>query len=1115
MGMDTKDKPIFFDPSARRWFWVKTIFFVLLFLLVSCIGGSLISIFRTPTLINTVNFKEPSLTYVAPNYNSIGQLPGNIFNNIPTIPIKDNGNSKVNYIGFINSESISNELARSHLDKLDMVIGNWLSIEKNNASISEADPYLTRNMLEYIRSHKPQMKILVSLSDSNENKDQIKNILNNEELQENLIGNLLNYVQTKKINGVVLDFSLLNIIEPEKMISFITNLTERFHANNLSVMVTVPMIAANFPYYKTLSNTVDRIILLAFNDLPTANPAPISDLNAYLANLYEITTSIPANKMIIALGDIGYDWYEGSTMPQKISYVDVMQLAQLAHATITFVPNVFNPTFDYLDEEKTLHHVWYLDATTAFNEMAIAQPLHPYGYAITLGKEDPSIWNIFDNTNLDNRAAQSLTTIDTHQFVTKIGEESNIIKVTKNIKLGKRKIIFDEKIGMIANQSYDSYPSSYSIINFPISHAQKRVALTFDDGPNPVATPKILDILKKTKTPATFFIIGNNGNKNNILIQRELQEGHDIGNHSFTHPDISRISHIQLKLEMNGTTRMFETAIGKTTYLFRPPYGVDGSPKTYKEAIPLTLISDKGYLIIGLDVDSLDWTLPGVNNIVHNVLSQIHDDQDNIIIMHDGGGMTRDQTIAALPIIIDKLKKLGFQFVTISNLLKTNPIAQTTKITPSLENIMNNISFYVFGQIDKLVRVLFFITIILGILRFFTITVLSLYQKYFDTNPNLPVDHFSVTVIVSAYNEEKSIVPMINSLLKTRRPEKFEIMVIDDGSTDNTLKMLNDNFSQNPQIKILSQPNSGKATALNKAVALSQSDIIICFDADSLCAEDAIEKLLQPFNQANVAAVAGNLHVGNQINILTKWQALEYTSTQNLERRAFKLLNAVTVVPGAIGAWRRNVILEAGGFTYDTVTEDFDLTIKVRKLGYIIGLAPDALVVTEAPDTVRGLIRQRYRWMFGTLQVAKKHINAFFNPKYGTLGFIAIPNIFIQLFIQLVAPIMDLYLILSLLGLFLDWFYHPLVEFNQNLIVVVVSYGLYQIFDFVASYIAIVLDGHQKKSLLWWLFLQRFCYRQLVYYIVFKTIRDAIKGKEVWWGRPVRKGTVKHHVSNS
>ncbi len=268
---------------------------------------------------------------------------------------------------------------------------------------------------------------------------------------------------------------------------------------------------------------------------------------------------------------------------------------------------------------------------------------------------------------------------------------------------------------------------------------------------------------------------------------------------------------------------------------------------------------------------------------------------------------------------------------------------------------------------------------------------------------------------------------------------------------------------------------------------------------------------MRHFENSRIGAIAGNAKVGNRINILTYWQALEYITNQNLDRRAFSLLNCITVVPGSVGAWRKKAILEAGGFQDRTLAEDSDLTFFIIRNGYKVAYEDSAIAFTEAPDTVRNFIKQRFRWMYGTFQSAWLHKRALLEKKSRFLGIIGIPNIFIfQVIFPLLSPIVDAALVFALLWIGWQKYQHPL-DFNamHSFQRVFVFYALFLIVDFLTSSIAFFLEKKEDWSLLFWIFPQRFFYRQLMYFVAIKVFIGVLRGKLVDWGKFERKASVR------
>ncbi|HEX7775255.1 MAG TPA: glycosyltransferase family 2 protein, partial [Parvibaculum sp.] len=368
--------------------------------------------------------------------------------------------------------------------------------------------------------------------------------------------------------------------------------------------------------------------------------------------------------------------------------------------------------------------------------------------------------------------------------------------------------------------------------------------------------------------------------------------------------------------------------------------------------------------------------------------------------------------------------------------------------------------------------------------------------------------HIRVSVIVPAYNEENVIVSTVRGILASDYSE-IEVVVVDDGSKDDTLGVLHRNFDSEARVAIVSIPNGGKANALNVGIASARGEVIVALDADTQFEPETISRLVRWFGDETVGAVAGNAKVGNRVNMITRWQALEYISAQNLERRALAALGTLTVVPGAVGAWRRSVLDELGGFRGDTLAEDQDLTINLQQAGYRVHFDSSAVAWTEAPATFGGLSKQRFRWSYGTLQCLWKYRSLTFNPRFGTLGMIALPQVWLfQIALTALAPLADLLLIWQLISQWIAYSEHGAEFQNADLKTVGYYYCVFIAVDLVAAMFGFLMERREQWSLLWWLPLQRFGYRQLMYYVVVRSITTAIRGPFVGWGKLERMGTV-------
>jgi cellulose synthase/poly-beta-1,6-N-acetylglucosamine synthase-like glycosyltransferase len=304
----------------------------------------------------------------------------------------------------------------------------------------------------------------------------------------------------------------------------------------------------------------------------------------------------------------------------------------------------------------------------------------------------------------------------------------------------------------------------------------------------------------------------------------------------------------------------------------------------------------------------------------------------------------------------------------------------------------------------QIIFTLFIIGILLSVLRIIATAILASIQKRKDKKSDSGIfppfllsaenEYPLVSVIVPAFNEEVNAIRTVNSLLAQDYPE-IEIIFVDDGSKDKTFTNVDEAFKDNPKVQVFTKLNGGKASALNFGIQKAFAEYVVCIDADTQLKTDAITLLMKKFENENVGAVAGNVKVGNEINMITKWQSIEYITSQNFDRRAFDLLNGITVVPGAIGAFKKDAILVAGGFTSDTLAEDCDLTMRLLRNGYIVRNCTEAISYTEAPETFKQFLKQRFRWSFGVMQCFWKHRDTVFNSKYKNFGMVAMPNILI------------------------------------------------------------------------------------------------------------------------
>jgi peptidoglycan-N-acetylglucosamine deacetylase len=909
------------------------------------------------------------------------------------------------------------------------------------------------------------------------------------ERQQKFINDVLQALRDAKATGVVVDWEQLDPAYKKDFTALLQKFADALHGDGRQLWLCVtPGEELDYLDFDELSDYIDRFVALLFDETSDIDPpGPLGSRGWFEGWLHVLLEDSDPQQWIFVLGSYGYDWIVGGKKAELISFPEAMSRASGADITSADVTGPdYSPYFYYEDGDKE-HAVWFLDVVTFLNQLREVRKEKGGGFGVyRLGTEDTAIWDALNlplDFNIDSQTRPLLEILRGTDTITDVGE-GEIVTVDESRANGSRTLALDQEKYLTAK--YTKFPE------FPTLYHQgeggpHQVTLTFDDGPDPEWTPKILDILKAAKVKAAFFVVGVNAERYPGLVRRIVDEGNEIGNHTYYHPNLALCWPEHIRLELNATQLLIQSLTGRATTLFRPPYAADTQPSSLSDLIPLQMAEELNYLCVLENIDPEDWARPGADVILQRIKQQRRD--GNIILLHDAGG-DRSQTVQALPQIISYLKARGDNIVPLSQLLGTTRDALMPPLR-SRQNISHYISstgFRIFHALQEFLWAFMIVATALVLAR----TLIVIYLAYrFKRQPIRQVTQ-PASVVIAAYNEEKVIAGTLRSLLQTDYSGELEVIVIDDGSVDGTAAQVES--VADPRVRLFQQDNRGKARALQRGIVEARHQFIVFVDADTHFQRDTLPRLLAPFADANIGAVSGHAKVGNLRTFIARCQSLEYIVGFNLDRRAYTKWDCITVVPGAISAIRKEAIERAGGLSLETLAEDTDLTLALHKQKTRIVYVPDAVAWTEAPETVRALSRQRFRWAYGTLQCLWKYRDMVFNPKWRALGWFSLPCIwFFQIILVGITPAVDLFLILSL----------PFGAWRDLLPFVIVFLAT----DVILATLACLLERENPWQA-WRVIPMRLIYRPMLSYCIWKAILRGIKGALVSWGKLERTASV-------
>jgi len=980
-----------------------------------------------------------------------------------------------------------------HADQLTHVAVDWFILTGVEGTLKEDASDKAR--LLSLRKGLGFLPILRNLDGNAWQPEAVEELAHEPEAERSLfLDRLLNRLPPGS-TGVILELSQLDPTYQDEYSRLIKEMADHLHAAKKELWFAVPT-GADFDAFdlNAIAESVDRLVATLYEENSEADdPGPLASSTWFQGWLKTMMVYGDPSQWVIGLGSYANDWRKDNKSVEQVGFTDAMARASIAGIDPLNGLDCEDgsPNFNYLSgpDQNQEHELWFLDAVTLFNQRRLITPFHPGGIGLyRLGQEDPAVWDVLrmnPEKRPDLQSIARISQLNLDELIASSGT-GDFITVGGDSHGGERHLEIHPKGELVEQYTKLPMPESITRQGDPGLH---KVVLTFDDGPDPKWTPKILEILKEKNAPASFFVLGTQAQHYPDLLEQIVRDGHEVGNHTYSHQNIAEESDEQIELELNATTRLIEAVTGHSTAYFRPPFGIDGTPTQPGEVRSLRVVRDLGYLTVAESIDPDDWERPGAQAIIDRVKNQRV--TGSVILMHDGGG-DRSQTVEALPKIIDWLRSRGDVIVPLGDIIN---LPRDTIMPPLREENQPLSARYVYGAfavmrfLESAAWTLLVIVTLLALLRVFFYCLCAQRQRKRERlHPqHPPISYSPASVLLAAYNEERVIASTIRHLLDSDYPAPLEIIVVDDGSKDRTAEVVETIAAIEPRVRFISQQNTGKASALDRALGLASYETIVMIDADTMVVPEGIRQLVNCLSDPEVGGVSGYIRVGNTKHWLGSFQDLEYTAAFEIDRRAQDLLGCITVAPGALSAFRRKALLEAGPITNDTLAEDTDLTLQLHRLGWKVVFSSKAFADTEVPESVKALVSQRFRWAFGTLQCLWKHGDLTFNPGSAWLGWFALPSVWVfQMGVVALTPVLDLIVLWSL------WLGRG---------VAIWPYFIASLFlDVFLGVIALSMAGRPRR-IAWLSVPMRLLYRPLLGYVVWKCILKALGGSWVRWSK--------------
>ncbi|MEO7786565.1 MAG: polysaccharide deacetylase family protein, partial [Sphingomicrobium sp.] len=715
------DKPIFYDGSGRRHRWATRGLLALMLATVVAAAGFAMTVVAVPTpsaldIGIERSRPRPLAQQVKPLSHGVAALKREIASWLPRrSSVAATKVDQLSVAFYVPWDDASRSSLAAHIGQLDWLVPTLMTVVGNDHRLSvTADPRLDA-LLAATPNPPKVLPMIQNAVDDTWDGPGMARLLHDPAARSALLDRLELQLTARKAAGIVFDFEQMPQSAHPDYLHFLQQARRRFAPHHWLVTLAVPVDDANWDL-RAYGKVADRLFLMNYDEHTTSDEAgPIASESWFMGNLKRALALVPPGKAILAIGNYAYDW-TGTGQGESLSVEEAWLAAHDSEAPIRFDRASGNATFSY-EDNGVAHTVWMLDAASAWNQLRAADMVGVSGVALwRMGSEDAGYWkalSAFQGGKIpDLRVLNSVGNVD-------VEGSGEILRIEDTPTNGNRALVQDRR-GLIIDEQYLHLPTPYVVRR--TGYKPGLVALTFDDGPDPTWTPQILDVLHAKGVPATFFVIGENAMEHPLLLDRIVAEGSEIGNHTFTHPNLASASARTTRIELNATQRLVEAYTGRSTRLFRAPYFGDAEPTTSNELIPALIAQQSGYTNVGLHVDPDDWMRPGADAIVERTLSQVAaatpENSGQIVLLHDGGG-DRAETIAALPRIIDGLRAKGYLLVPVSQLAGLSRDQVMPRIAGSdLLSVRADVGlFLLLAALGYAIKWIFFVAIALGIGR--------------------------------------------------------------------------------------------------------------------------------------------------------------------------------------------------------------------------------------------------------------------------------------------------------------------------------------------------------------------------------------------------------------